>query len=173
MPEGHEGTEWFDRLLQTFGAALARLAAAYARDWAERDEVLQEMLVALWQAFPRFRGDCAERTFVFRVAHNRGITFASRRRWDARLDAATEDVPDPRADQDEATVRAIEHDRLLAAVRELPEIQREAVLLHLEGLSHREIGEIQGTSENYVAVRLSRARQSLRARLRTEEDVRR
>jgi RNA polymerase sigma-70 factor (ECF subfamily) len=30
--------------------------------------------MALWNALPSFRGDCPERTFVFRVAHNRALT---------------------------------------------------------------------------------------------------
>ncbi|MFY9824915.1 MAG: transglutaminase domain-containing protein, partial [Thermoanaerobaculia bacterium] len=42
-----------------------------------------ELGIALWQSLPRFRGDSTERTFVFRIAHNRGLTHRSRRRPDA------------------------------------------------------------------------------------------
>src|SRR5207344_166101 len=39
-----------------------------------------EIAVALWHALPTFRGGCAERTFVIRVAHNRALTHVARRR---------------------------------------------------------------------------------------------
>jgi RNA polymerase sigma-70 factor (ECF subfamily) len=55
--------------------------------------------------------------------------------------------------------------RLLDAVRALPLIYREIVLLTLEGLDYREISEVVGISESNVGARLSRARQHLRKAL--------
>ncbi|PYO79482.1 MAG: hypothetical protein DMD67_02640 [Gemmatimonadetes bacterium] len=60
-------------------------------------------------------------------------------------------------------------DRLFHAIRTLPEAQRQAVMLYLEGLSQREIAELQETSDNNVAVRLTRARKALRTLLVEEE----
>jgi len=42
-------------------------------------------------------------------------------------------------------------------------------MLHLEGFSAREIAAMQGTTENNVAVRLTRARQALRVLLGAED----
>ncbi len=50
----------------------------------------------------------------------------------------------------------------MAAIRTLPLIQREVITLTLEELSQAEIGEVLGITENNVAVRLNRARKSLR-----------
>lgn len=58
---------------------------------------------------------------------------------------------------------------LWRALPDLPFGQRQVLVLALEGLSHREIGEVLGLRENAVAVRLNRARQALRARLAAEE----
>jgi RNA polymerase sigma factor (sigma-70 family) len=57
--------------------------------------------------------------------------------------------------------RARMRERLVSAVRVLPELQRQAVLLRLEGFSVGEIASLQVTSENNVSVRLSRARERL------------
>ena len=69
----------FDELLLAYGPSLARLAASYARGASEHDDLFQEIALAIWRALPSFRGDCSERTFVFRIAHNRGISCLARR----------------------------------------------------------------------------------------------
>lgn len=129
----------------------------------EREDLLQEILFAIWTALPRFRGDCSERTFAFRVGHNRGLTHRARRRvaW-SNIDHMPP-VADPRADPEEDATRAQIQERLGAAIGLLSPPQREVIVLSLEGLSNREVAEVLGTTENNVAVRLTRARKALRA----------
>lgn len=157
--------ESFARILREHESALARLAAIYAHDPAEREDLLQEILLAIWTALPRFRGDCSERTFAFRIGHNRGLTYRARRHapWSS-LEHATP-VADPRADPEADADRAQLRDRLGTAVLLLSPPQREVIVLSLEGLSNREIAEVLGTTENNVAVRLTRARKALRVLL--------
>ena len=50
----------------------------------------------------------------------------------------------------------------MTAVRSLSLPLRQALVLELEGLSHREIGEALGLREGTVSVRLTRARQTIR-----------
>lgn len=158
----------FERIMRLHGPALRRLALAYGKTTADGDDLFQEICFAVWRSLPTFRGDCSERTFVFRIGHNRGLTYRSRRRPDPlELD---EREQDHRPRPDAMAVAAAERDRLLGAVRRLNDGHRQVVLLSLEGLSHAEIGEVLGISENNVAVRLSRARKELRALLGTEGD---
>src|SRR5260370_36043942 len=70
----------FDRLVAANGLALTRLAASYTNTPSDRDDLLQEIAMALWQALPGFRGECSERTFLFRIAHNRAIAHLARSR---------------------------------------------------------------------------------------------
>src|SRR5580704_14914377 len=90
----------FDRLLAANGPALARLAASYTNTSSDRDDLLQEIAVAIWQSFPKFRGECSERTFIFRIAHNRAISYLARNRSQS---VAVEEIdvhdpaPDPEA----------------------------------------------------------------------------
>jgi DNA-directed RNA polymerase specialized sigma24 family protein len=42
-----------------------------------RDDLVQEIALAIWKAIPRFRGDSSERTWVYRIAHNVAITSAT------------------------------------------------------------------------------------------------
>jgi len=95
---------------------------------------------------------------VFRIAHNRCMTHLCRR----RVRGTEVDVADPRDGPVEHVIKAEQRTRLLEAVRALPITFRQVVMLALEGLSHREIGEVVGITENNVAVRLTRARQQLK-----------
>lgn len=154
----------FQALLDAHGAALGRVAASYTREPAERDDLLQEIAIAIWRALPQFRGECSERTFVFRIAHNRGMSHLARRRpplADVEVDselAVADRAPDP-----EASLFAEERGRSLQhAIRRLPVQYRQVVVLALEGMSYGEIGEVIGATENNVGVRLTRARQMLR-----------
>jgi RNA polymerase sigma factor (sigma-70 family) len=70
----------YEDLLRRYVPALRRLAWSYERDAAAREELFQEIALALWTALPRFRGDSSERTWVYRVAHNTAITFVSQHR---------------------------------------------------------------------------------------------
>jgi DNA-directed RNA polymerase specialized sigma24 family protein len=78
--DGAKRDEHFEHLLAVYGPALSRLAASYTNTLSDRDDLLQEIAVAVWQALPRFRGESSERTFVYRIAHNRAITYLARAR---------------------------------------------------------------------------------------------
>lgn len=155
--------ETFETIISVNGPALSRLAASYTNTLSDRDDLLQEIAFAIWQALPRFRGECSERTFAFRIAHNRAITHLSRSRAQASGSIEEEELevadPGPGPETDLAQrQRAL---RLRQAVHRLPVAYRQAIMLTLEGLNYREISEVLGISESNVGVRLSRARQLL------------
>lgn len=150
------------RLLHEHDRALRRLAASYERDPGRQQDLVQDIWLAVWQALPRFRNECSERTFVFRIAHNRAVShidYSQRRRGEPLDDAAP--VASPDLDPERSLSMQQRHERLQAAVQELPVGLRQVVVLALEELSHAEIADIVGITENNVAVRLSRARATL------------
>jgi RNA polymerase sigma-70 factor (ECF subfamily) len=160
-----------EHMLRTHRSALARLAAAFEADRDEREDLVQDIALALWRALPNYRGECSERTFLLRIAYNRGLTHRWRRgrRRQVRLEEA-EVVADPAAGPADRLEHHDRYDRLLEAIRALPESLRGVALLRLEDLSLREIAEVLGITENAATVRLSRARKQLRERLEHPED---
>ena len=152
----------FQSLLAANLPALRRLAASHAGATAEQEDLLQEIALALWQALPGFRGDSSPRTFLFRIAQNRCISHIARRRPSASLEALELDPPDPGATPEQAIGAAQSSQRLLDAVRRLPLIQRQVIVLALEDLDYGEIAAVLGISENNVGVRLNRARAQLK-----------
>jgi RNA polymerase sigma factor (sigma-70 family) len=155
----------FEALLAEHAAAIARVAASYERDPSRRQDLLQEIALALWRALPGFRSESSVRTFVLRIAHHRAVTHSMRRPPstepldDARELAAAGPTPEAVASDRER------RRRLEEGIRALPVALRQVLTLALEGLSNREIGEVLGLSENAAAIRLTRARQALRVQL--------
>jgi RNA polymerase sigma factor (sigma-70 family) len=155
----------FDRILSEYGTAISRLAFSYEEVAGVREELVQEIALAIWQALAHFRGECSERTFVYRIAHNRGLSHVWRRRPPHQpleeLEESDQPV-DPQPHPDEQAARTDERVRLMSAIQSLPVTHRQMIVLMLEGLSHAEIAEVMGITENNVAVRLNRARKALR-----------
>ncbi len=163
--------ERLSRVLAAHARPLERVAASYARSAADREDLLQDFAVALWRALPSFRGECSEKTFLLRIAHNRAITFLAKR-GPVALDVDDHEdsvIETSRKNPAMLYERKEGGSRLLAATRTLPLAHRQVVTLLLEGLSHREIAEVLGTTENNVGVRANRARAAMRALLESTE----
>lgn len=161
----------YQRAAGAFGPALERLARGYEADADLRRDLVQDIHIALWRSFAGFDGRCAERTWVYRVAHNTGVTHMLRRRR-ARSAAlvSLEELatrpdpgqPDPETQLGERqTLDAL--GRLIAA---LAPADRQIVLLYLEGLEAAAIGEICGLSSGAVATKLHRLKALLARRFR-------
>lgn len=155
--------------LREHAGMLARIAGGYASQRAARDDLVQEMSVAVWKALPAWRGEGSLKAFVARVAQYAALDWCRR---DAR--APADDIDDIEiaatgAVPDEAAHAEQRRERLAAAIRQLPLGQRECVLLVLEGFASAEIAHVVGVGANTVDQRLSRARATLRAQLREEE----
>ena len=73
---------------------------------------------------------------------------------------------------DEAMEEMERREAMMTAIRELPAIDRQVVVLHLEGLGHPEIEEISGLTQNAIATRLSRIRARLSEAVRRQEERR-
>ena len=154
----------FTRLLGAHSAALRRLCAAYMQDPADRQDLFQEIAVALWTALPRFRAQSSERTWLYRVAHNVALTWAARRRRETRSEQPLDEALD-------GPVPGDGHRRfaLLESVQRLGPVDRQLALLYLEGLTAREIEEVTGLTANNVGVRLNRLRHKLAAAIGAKE----
>lgn len=147
--------------MREYGPSLRRLASAWEQDPAGREDLLQEILLALWRALPRFRAEATERTFVYRVAMNCALTHRYRRPPQVEPLESAVRIADPRQTPEAEAAASERRALLLATLQSLPFAMRQILYLSLEGLSRAEIADILGISENNANVRLSRARRAL------------
>lgn len=137
---------------------------------AERDDLLQEVFLGLHRALPRFRGDAALSTLLYRITANVAYDHL-RRRGRRPLEHADLDelaaVVSADAGPDERARRAEELGRVLAALDRVKPKKRIALLLRVvEGLSFDEIGAIVDATADAAKKRAQHGLRELTAILR-------
>jgi RNA polymerase sigma-70 factor (ECF subfamily) len=153
----------YRELAEEFGASLERFASGWERDPDRRRDLVQEIHVALWRSLERWNGACSRRTWVYRVAHNVAVTHVVRSRRNLLRSAVRIDElevvggPDPGEALDAKRARA----RLLAMIQRLTPLDREVVLLYLEGIDAAGIAEVTGLSASNVATKIFRLKRAL------------
>lgn len=146
--------------MRDHGAILHHVANGFA-EGDDRNDLMQELLLAVWKAIPAFRNGAQVSTFIYRVSHNAALTWKRtqrtyRRKVDEFESLASTDAAHHAADPSVALL-----ERIYTEIRQLPPLDRSLMLLSLDGLSYREMAAIHGLSESNVGVRLNRARQQL------------
>jgi len=135
---------------------------------SEVDDVAQEVFVQVYRSLPKFRGDSAFTTWLYRVTWNVAVSHLRRRVPTVELPALRQFASD---DGQWERLKAREKLRTLyAAIDDLPADYREAfIMFEIEGRALKDIAEITGDSLNTVASRVRRSRERLRALLERTE----
>jgi RNA polymerase sigma factor (sigma-70 family) len=155
----------FERIVAEFGPLISRIAMSYEADPTLREDLTQQIFLAVWQALPSFRADSSLKTFIARVAQNRSISFVTKQVRQPRLAELPERLEADTLNPEEEAIEQSEREMLLAATRRLPLPQREVIILVLEGFSYAEIAEMLDIAPNALALRLSRAKTALKSML--------
>ena len=156
--------EAFGELIEDHYDLIHRTAWKWCGNRDDAEDIAQDVCVKLGRAIAGFDGRSAFSSWVYRITLNavRDMQRAGKRRGkyaDAYAEIAPEDQP---AEQEEAATSS----QLWAAVRQLPEKQRDAVLLvYAEELSHAAAAEIMGIREATVSFHVHEARKTLRGLL--------
>lgn len=159
--------EDFTALVARYERLVAALVARTTGRRSETEDLVQEVFLEAYRKQDEVRDPARIKGWLVQVALNRA------RMWGRRERA--EKAALPRVARSETRVesgrleRAEEREKMLGAIRELPEASQAVVTLrYLEGRSAAEIAETLGTTPEAVRMRLSRALVSLREKLQGE-----
>ncbi|TVR03834.1 MAG: sigma-70 family RNA polymerase sigma factor [Deltaproteobacteria bacterium] len=162
----------FARLVDRYQDALYGFLLQRTRRPALAQELCQETFLRLAGAADGWSARGPVRAWLFRVARNLAIDHARRHATQREESVAGEDGhalerhADPADGPDAAAEGELLRTKLRAAVAELPEEQRDVLLLrHDDGLSFPEIAEVLGVPLNTCKSRLRYALETLRGHL--------
>jgi RNA polymerase sigma-70 factor, ECF subfamily len=166
-PANSRQDELFEEAVAAHGAALARLARAYERDPDKQRDLLQDVHLALWRSLAAFAGACSLRTWVYRVAHNVGASHVQRQRrlrpGDlVSLDDVASHLPAMNGEANADRSRTLA--RIYELIHRLKVMDRQIILLYLEGADAAAIAEVTGISPGNAATRIHRIKRLLAER---------
>lgn len=138
-----------------------KTAHAFAPNAEDRNDLFQEILIALWEALPSFEGRAKLSTYVYRISHRRALNWKrSQRRYSAKLTRYEADYPELKIAQSDPAAQA-RLDWLYQAINTLKPVDRTICLLYLDGIPYREMSDIVGISEDNIGIRVHRCKQQL------------
>ncbi len=165
----------FDLLMLKYQHRIAKLIARYVQEPAEILDVAQEAFMKAYRAIPRFRGDSAFYTWMYRIAINTAknhLAAQARRPRESGVDVTDAEQFDGVAELKEyATPEGLAlteeiQQTVIAAIEALPQDLKVAISLReLEGLSYEDIARVMECPIGTVRSRIFRAREAINARL--------
>jgi len=166
----------FDVLVTRYQHKVVKLVMRYVRDQSEALDVTQEAFLKAYRALPRFRGDSAFYTWLYRITINTAknhLVAARRRPLDYNLDLQDSDQYElhGRLKDIDTPERVLMSEEIREAVNQaieaLPEDLRTAIMLReLEGMTYEEIATTMECPVGTVRSRIFRARDAIDKRVR-------
>jgi RNA polymerase sigma-70 factor (ECF subfamily) len=153
----------FAEMSATCTGLISRIALSYEADPAQRRELIQDILLAIWVALDNFRGEASLKTFAASIAQKRCISHVTKRAREPRQVELPVDLVSGSPPPDEIALHNDQKKRLVESIQLLPIPQREAIVLAFEGFSYAEMAEILGISANAVMLRCQRAKTTLKS----------
>ncbi|MFN3236852.1 MAG: RNA polymerase sigma factor RpoE [Pseudomonadales bacterium] len=164
----------YDLLVLKYQHKIVGLVGRYLRDQDEVQDVAQEAFIKAYRALPRFRGDSAFYTWLYRIAINTAknhLVSRSRRPPDTDVDVDMEEGMHQESLSDMVNPEnSLATDQLEAvvykAIEDLAEDLKVAVTLReFEGLSYEEIAEVMDCPVGTVRSRIFRAREAIEKKI--------
>jgi len=166
VARGDEGA--FEELVSLYQSRVVRLAHRLLGWNADVDDVTQEVFLTVLRKCGSFRGEASLWTWLTTITLNRCRSHHRRLLLRAKLSSLLPFAGLSAGRPEEAALSDELSREVRSAVAALPVRDREVVVLfYLERKSAAEIGRLVGSSTNAVEVRLHRARERLRAALRS------
>jgi RNA polymerase sigma-70 factor (ECF subfamily) len=169
VQKGDKGA--FDLLVMKYQHKIVNLVMRYVRDPELALDITQEAFIKAYRAIPRFRGDSAFYTWMYRIAVNTAknhLAAQRRRPMDVELDLQDPEQYDLHArlretDTPEGVTLGKElKETVERAIAALPEDLRTAIVLReLEGMSYEEIAQTMECPVGTVRSRIFRARDAI------------
>ena len=142
--------------IETHKGIILKVVNLYADDFDDRKDLYQEIVLQSFSAYARFQGHSKFSTWLYRISLNVALTYLSKRKKISTIKASvlTETYIEPV----ELSERA---DSLYRAIKQLPEIDRSIIMLHLDGFDNTEISEMIGITRGNANVKLHRIKHQL------------
>ena len=169
--------EAFEQLIGPLEQLVWRICWHYTGNHEAAEDCGQETMIRIWRSLESYRGDCALESWVYRIAANCCMDWLRKKKRDKSvsvepLQEQGFDPADPSPGTEDQVVAEDEHRRLREAITQLPDDQREALILtQLEKVPYEEAAQMLGVSEGTIKSRVNRAKARLKEILSADGEL--
>lgn len=161
--ENLEQRKFFHEVIEQHKGILFKVARGYCPHEEDRQDLIQEMMIQIWQSIHRYNDQYKMSTWLYRISLNTAISFyrknSTREKRFTVLDEKTAQIPTIDKSDNERHLNLLEQ-----FISELKEIDKALMILYLEDKSHAEIAEILGMSVSNVGTKVGRIKEKLKTR---------
>lgn len=151
----------FEKLIKDHELLILKVCAIYASHGTDRQDLFQEIVIQLWKAYPKFKGESKLSTWLYRVAINTAIS-GLRKVKNFIQSYEPNMLPRHLADTDDNKEKEEHFKQLYHAINQLNQIEKAIVMLYLEDRSYEEMKDILGINEGTLRVKMNRIKEKLR-----------
>ncbi|MBK7503654.1 MAG: RNA polymerase sigma factor [Bacteroidetes bacterium] len=153
----------FQNIIEQHKGILFKVARAYCQNEDDRQDLIQEMMIQVWQSLHRYNIQFKISTWLYRISLNVAISFYRKNTTRANkytvLNEQTAQMPTQEKTENEQQLNLLEQ-----FISELKEIDKALMILYLEDKNHTEIAEILGMSVSNVGTKIGRIKDHLKTR---------
>ena len=154
-----EAEKQFENHIRANELLIYKVCRMYTYTDADREDLFQEIVIQLWNAYPKFKGESKFSTWLYRVALNTAISGLRKKKtfiesWEPAL--LPERATDENAGREEELLQ------LHKAIEHLNQVEKAIVMLYMEDKTYEEMEEILGMSQGNLRVKMNRIKEKLR-----------
>lgn len=158
-----EQQQFFQEIIEQHQGILFKVARAYCPNEEDRQDLIQEMMIQIWQSVHKYNSQYKISTWLYRISLNVAISFyrksSTRAKKYTGLNELMVETPVEDKSENEQKLNLLEQ-----FISELKEIDKALMILYLEDKSHTEIAEILGMSVSNVGTKTGRIKDKLKVR---------
>ncbi len=142
-----------------------KIANSYCEDPEDRKDLVQEIVLQLYRAFPKYNDNYAITTWIYRIALNISISFYRKEKSRKRTTEGYQYVIEIEEEREDIKNEKVK--LLYDFIENLNSIDKAIIILFLEGRKNKEIAEIMGFSLSNVSTRMNRIKIKLRSNVKS------
>ena len=153
--------DFYTNSILPFAGIIIKICRAYSNSQEDFEDFYQEVCLQIWKSKDNFNGNSEWSTWIYRLSLNVCMTLRKRENKRNLQISKSNELPEI-ANQELFSFQDRYLDELYSAIKQLSELNRAIIVLHLEEKSYKEIAFIIGTNANNIGVRIQRIKKKLK-----------
>jgi len=157
----------FLSVIKEYERVIYKVCYLYTSRNATLNDLYQDVVLNLWRAYPKFRGECKISTWIYRIALNTCISFIRKEKNVPEIVTLTPYESEWMTEEQDSFQLMLKE--LYYLIGQLGQLDKSIILLYLEEKSYEEISEMTGLTVTNVATKLNRIKEKLRKMKKSNE----